>query len=167
MQNAAGSGQTALPVPIETQYWTGTVFVTNTLDSCTSLPRNAIQLGSYTGNITPAPNCVTFVQQNPVTFASGVGTLRLAPPTGGAGGSVLLTPNLGATTTGSFCSAAGVVQTSPTGAAGLSYLLGRWDDASNPDGNANTSYDDKPGARAAFGLYGSQPSNFIFFRENY
>jgi hypothetical protein len=60
-----------------------------------------------------------------------------------------------------------VVPTSPTAAAGFPYLLGRWNDASNPDGNANTNYDDKPGARATFGLYGSQPNNFIFQRENF
>jgi len=32
---------------------------------------------------------------------------------------------------------------------------------------AGANYDDDPRATAAFGLYGSQPSNFIFFRENY
>ena len=56
-------------------------------------------------------------------------------------------------------------------AAGLSYLLGRWNDnpltGGDPDGNANTNYDDKPAGRAAFGLYGTQPNNFIFFRENF
>jgi hypothetical protein len=51
--------------------------------------------------------------------------------------------------------------------SGRSYLWGRWNDAVDPDANANTMYDDKPSARAAFGLYGSQPSNFIYFRENY
>ena len=167
LQNALGSEKLALPVPIETQYWSGGAFVTNTLDSCTSIPRSAVALGSYTGALSPAPNCLTFVQQNPISFAGGAGTLTLAAPSGGASGSLLLTPNLGTASTGSFCSAAGVVPTSPATAAGLGYLLGRWDDAANPDANANTGYDDKPSARAAFGLYGSQPGNFIYFRENY
>ncbi|MNC99805.1 hypothetical protein D3C83_182150 [compost metagenome] len=52
-------------------------------------------------------------------------------------------------------------------AASLPYLLGRWNDAANPDADANTNYDDNPAARAAFGLYGSQPKNFIYFRENF
>jgi hypothetical protein len=47
------------------------------------------------------------------------------------------------------------------------YLLGRWDDTANPDADGSTSYDDKPAGQAGFGLYGSQPKNFIFFRENY
>lgn len=37
----------------------------------------------------------------------------------------------------------------------------------DPDGNASTAYDDKPSARAGFGVYGSQPGNFIYFRERY
>ena len=43
----------------------------------------------------------------------------------------------------------------------------RWNDAADPDGDANTAYDDNPAGQAAFGLYGSQPRNFIFQRENY
>jgi hypothetical protein len=42
--------------------------------------------------------------------------------------------------------------------AGRAYLQGNWTGA---------AWDQNPSARAAFGLYGSQPKNFIFFRENY
>jgi len=172
LENALGSEKLPLSVPIETQYYSGTGFATNTLDSCTTIARSAIELGSYTGALAPAPNCVTFVQQATVTFASGVGTLSLAAPTGSVAGSVLLTPNLGSTTTGSYCTAAGVAPTSPATAAGLSYLLGRWNDAVNPDVATDptdtiTKHDDKASSRAAFGVYGTQPKNFIFFRENY
>jgi len=34
----------------------------------------------------------------------------------------------------------------------------------DPDGDANTSYDDNPSGRATFRLYGSVPNNFIFLR---
>ena len=37
----------------------------------------------------------------------------------------------------------------------------------NPDADANTTYDDNPTGRASFGVYGSQPNNYIYFRENY
>jgi hypothetical protein len=33
--------------------------------------------------------------------------------------------------------------------------------------NAGANYDDDPAARAAFGLFGAQPNNFIYFRENF
>jgi hypothetical protein len=49
----------------------------------------------------------------------------------------------------------------------MAYLLGRWDDAADPDTNPTTSHDDKPAARAVYGVFGSQPRNFIFQRENY
>ena len=39
-----------------------------------------------------------------------------------------------------------------------SYLKGNW---------GVTTYTADPRSRAAFGLYGSQPNNFIYFRENY
>ena len=167
MQNAVGSEKLELAIPIETQYWNGSGFVTNAADSCTSLPRSTIVAGGYTGALDPAGgNCKTFVQQDPIAFASGVGTLRLAAPAGGVSGSVLLTPNLGTVPSGSYCDNATSGEDVATAAA-RSYLFGRWNDAVNPDANANTAYDDNPSSRAAFGLFGSQPNNFIYFRENF
>jgi hypothetical protein len=93
--------------------------------------------------------------------------LQLAAPGSGVTGSLLLRPNLATTTTGAYCTNAAAPPTAPAAAAGMTYLLGRWDDAADPDTNANTNYDDKPSARAVFGVFGSQPRNFIFQRENY
>ena len=67
---------------------------------------------------------------------------------------------------GSYCTGVGG-SFSAAVSANRSYLLGRWDDAANPDGNANTSYDDNPSVRAAFGVFGARPNNVIFHRENY
>jgi MSHA biogenesis protein MshQ len=159
LQNAYGPGTTVLPVPIELQYWNGSAFAVNGADSCTTLARAAIAL-SFTA---PLAACNTAVNAATVPFAAGVGTLILSAPGSGTQGSVLLTPNLGSAG-GSYCDPASFVA---AGSAPLGYLLGRWDDAANPDADGSTAYDDKPSARAAFGLYGSQPKNFIFFRENY
>jgi hypothetical protein len=38
------------------------------------------------------------------------------------------------------------------------YLQGAW---------SGGNYSSDPGSTLGFGLYGSQPKNFIFFRENY
>ena len=161
MDNAVGSEALALPVPIRTEYWTGSAFATNTLDSCTTLARSDIALDfNPPSNLTA---CETAVSAASVPFTAGVGTLSLTAPGAGNNGSVLLTANLG-TAAGSYCNPGAFVAATN---AGRLYLLGRWDDAANPDANANTMYDDKPAARAAFGLYGSQPSNFIYFRENF
>ncbi|MGH8736478.1 MAG: DUF2341 domain-containing protein [Burkholderiales bacterium] len=167
LRNALGAKTAPLPVPITAQSWTGSAFVTNALDSCSKIPQNAIVLGGYEGALAPGGgNCKTFVQQNPVVFSAGVGTLTLAAPTGGASGSVLLTPNLYPAATGNYCAGAAGGETAASG-TGLGYLLGRWNDLLNPDGIASTMYDDNPSARAAFGLYGSQPKNLIYQREYY
>lgn len=161
LQNAYGPVSQALPIPLEVQYWNGSGFVTNALDDCTALARANIAL-SFSGAVNA---CETAVTQPSIAFASGAATLTLSAPGTGNTGTVLLTPQFG-TAAGTYCPA------SPGGTAAASaspavYLLGRWDDAANPDADANTSYDDKPAGQAGFGLYGSQPRNFIFFRENY
>jgi hypothetical protein len=102
-----------------------------------------------------------------VTVVGGAATLQLAAPGAGVSGSVLVRPNLGAAAAGAYCTNAAGPPTSPAAAAGMAYLLGRWDDAADPDTNPTTSHDDKPAARAVFGVFGSQPRNFIFQRENY
>jgi hypothetical protein len=161
MDNALGSETHRLAVPMRVEYWNGSGFATNLADSCTSLARSAIAMA-----FTPPSNltsCETALDVDPVTFTSGVAKVGLTAPGGGNSGSVVLTANLGSAG-GSYCNPGSFVA---AGSAPLSYLLGRWDDAANPDGDANTNYDDKPSARAAFGLYGSQPGNFIYFREQY
>jgi len=166
LRNALGTTSSALPVPVEVRSWNGSAFATNALDDCTRIPRGAIVLSGYQGTLAPGPNCNTYVQQNPVAVAAGLGTLTLASPGGGTSGSVLLTPNLYSTAVGNYCTGAGSPPAAAS-AASLQYLLGRWNDLLDPDGIASTMYDDNPSARAMFGLYGSQPNNVIFQRENY
>jgi MSHA biogenesis protein MshQ len=143
------------------QYWNGSAFVTNTLDSCTSLARANVAL-SFAGVVAA---CNTAVLEPSMAFVAGTSSLTLAAPGAGKTGTVTLTPQLGSAS-GTYCPVPGGLTAAAT-ASGADYLLGRWDDAANPDANPNTAYDDKPVGRAAFGLYGSQPSNFIYFRENY
>lgn len=153
LENAAGSQKTAVPVPIRTQYWNGTSFVTNVDDGCTVIPRSAVVLDDWRA---PLAACNTFVQQTPnVTFSGGIGTLQFAAPN--VTGSVRLTPNLSAVAAGSYCNGAA---SAGAAAAAMPWLQGRWD-ASGP------AFDDNPPARATFGLYGAQPRTFIFYRENY
>ncbi|MFZ1909930.1 MAG: DUF6701 domain-containing protein, partial [Burkholderiales bacterium] len=167
LRNALGAKTSALPVPIMLQAWQGGAFTVNALDSCSVIARGAIVLDGYNGALAPGGgNCKTFVQQNPVAFSAGVGTLTLAAPTGGATGSVRLTPNLYAAAGGNTCASAASGET-PASGSNLDYLLGRWNDMLDPDSNSSTMYDDNPSARAAFGLYGSQPDRLIYHRENY
>jgi len=158
---AVGSESLNLPIPMRTEYWTGTGFQTNTLDNCTALaptpPKKFVlfghQGGITTGNmVTPTAGTDGNVDTSG-TFVNGVGSLKL------------LTPSPAATTPGSVrvcldldVGAAGDTSCQAVSPANLTHLQGKW---------SGSNYDKDPSARAAFGLYGSQPRQFIFFRESY
>ena len=169
MENPVGSEKLALPITMETQYWTGAGFARNAADGCTTVARQHFALGSYTGNLNA---CETIVTPASVTFSGGLATINLTAPCTGApcvgnDGSVLVTLNLATTPSGNRCDAVGGAGPAATSAV-FNYLLGRWDDGVDADANGNTNYDDNPRSRASFGLYGlPQPNNFIYFRENY
>ena len=139
MQNASGSEKIDLQIPLQTQYWTGTGFLTNNADGCTSLSAVNLAFSAYTGGISAANMNAANISLGGA-FALGVGNLKLTKPSPAATspGSTTLTINLAA--------------------EAKSYLQGNWGVA---------TYTANPSARAAFGLYGAQPRNFIFFRENY
>jgi len=107
--------------------------------------------------------CIALISSAVARRSSIPITLSLTAPGAGNNGSVLVTANLDSAG-GSYCDPGSYVAATN---AGLSHLLGRWDDAADPDADPSTDYDDKPAARAAFGLYGSQPNNVIYMRENY
>jgi MSHA biogenesis protein MshQ len=171
LANNVGPEIRRLPLSITAEYWNNGGFVTNAADSCTTLRQSDIALTFATG--TPPPplaTCGSRVEADgstppiAVRFSSGIGSVGLTAPGAGHSGFVGVTANLGATASGNYCNGS---TSTPATAANLPYLLGRWNDGANPDGDANTAYDDNPSARAGFGLYGSQPGNFIYFRERY
>ena len=158
MQNAFGPQGNDLPVSLQAEYWNGGAFATNTLDSCLTLAAGNFALSGYTGGITAANMKAGAPAAGNVSvggaFAAGVGTLRLTKPSPAAaspGGVVICADLDGATPTDATC-----VATAP---ANLPWLKGNW-------GNATTNVDD-PRARATFGLFGSQPRQLIYQRENY
>jgi hypothetical protein len=140
LENAVGSERLNLPIPIRTEYWTGTSFVPNGNDSCTAITTASVGLSAHHGGITPANMDATHVSGLAGPFASGVGSLTLTAPTPvpGTPGAVTVIIDLSV--------------------GGFSYLSGNW---GVPSFTAN------PTSRAAFGLFGGQPNNFIYFRENY
>jgi MSHA biogenesis protein MshQ len=148
--NALGSEVLNLPIPIQTQYWNGTSFVTNTLDSCTTITASNIALSNYQGALTsgnlPSGNISTGG-----TFNAGIGNLKLTKPSSAVNGSVDLCVDLGGDAT---CVAT---------PAGMSYLQGVW---------SGTTYTLDPRARAAFGFSKGSYSGggldpFVYQRENY
>lgn len=142
ISNAHGSELLKLPLPIQTQYWNGTAFVTNTADNCTTLVTNNIKL-------TAPPTGVSATVGG--AFSSGIGSLILSKPTTAARVAVDVCVDLGADPVGgTVCSA--------TASANLPHLQGLW--------SPGTAYDNDPGARATFGVYKGN-NEFIYLRESY
>jgi hypothetical protein len=158
LQNAFGPLGNDLPVTLLAEYWNGTAFTTNTLDSCLTLVAGNFALGGYVGGISAANMKPGAPAAGNVSvggaLANGVGTLQLTKPSPAAatpGGVVVCTDLDGGTPTDATC-----VATTP---ANLPWLKGNW-------GNG-TTYIDDPRSRATFGLFGAQPRQFIFMREYY
>ena len=144
MQNVYGSELMALPVPLEAQYWTGSFYVTNVADNCTTISASAITMGNYQKQlnacetqISPAGNVVLVNGKLP---APG---WVLSKPGANNGGAVDLALTLGATAIGRTC--VGPAESAAT-AANLPW------------------FGLNPTARAIFGIY---RSSIIYYRENY
>jgi len=152
MGNAMGAPQLELPVPLTVEYWTGTGFATNSLDGCTRLTNTNFTFSGYRAPLSACATSGAPTGANGVVFAGGRAALRLSRPA--TSGSVDLTPNLGATASGSTCSA-GAAATAT--AASRAWLQGNW---------GASSYDRNPTARAVFGLH-RRSQDIIFSREAY
>jgi len=143
LSNAYGSELLDLPVPLVTQYWDGTAFVTNAADNCTTLSSTNMSLTYPSGSTLNATNMgVSHISLggSPVgVFLAGRGTLKLTKPSGTltGRGSVTLTEDLVA--------------------GSMTYLQGAW---------TGTSYTQNPSALATFGVYKGNNA-FIYLRENY
>ncbi len=152
LQLTGASGSQALPlrVPFEAQYWTGTFFATNTLDSCTAVATNNVGMGNYIGNLNSGETSVISV----TPLSSGRAAIVLSAPGAGNNGSVDLAINLGDGGAAAACPAFAP----GTGSAGnLPWLRSQW---------CGSSFDRDPAARARFGIR-SGADERIFMRENY
>ncbi len=150
--NALGSPLLPLPVPLTLEYWNGSGFVRNALDSCTTLLNTRFTFAGYSA---PLAACNTSgTPAGAITFSGGAAaTFRLSPP--GVRGSVDLTANLGSVASGQSCSGGSAVAAT---AANQPWLQGNWGGAVN--------WNQNPTGRAAFGQY-TNAQELIYRREQY
>jgi hypothetical protein len=137
--NALGSQSLDLPMPLQTQYWSGTGFVLNTADNCTAISLANVSFPTYYAGLT-AGNMPAGNVSGTGAFTAGVGSLAVKKPTASVTGAVDVQIDL----TAEAKTWLQIKRTTPPG-----------------------TYTQNPLGRAAFGLYGSQPGNYIYFRENY
>lgn len=86
--NAHGSERLPLLMPITTQYWNGTAFITNTDDNNTALLISDIVLSNYQKNLNSGETTVTVP-----SFVNGVGQIGLSAPGSSNNGSVDINTN--------------------------------------------------------------------------
>jgi MSHA biogenesis protein MshQ len=156
--SARGSQLVPLSMMMELQYWNGTAFVTNTVDSCTTISASNVEMKNFSQNLDPCETNLTVG-----AFAKGRATARLSRPGGTNTGSVALVPRLELTPGGSPQTCiAGALQ--PVVGANLPHLEGKWD--VTDQGADGKLYDDNPAARGTFGVYPGS-GVVIDFRENF
>jgi hypothetical protein len=160
--NQSGPTTVDVPVTLRTEYYVGAAgFNTNAADNCTSFVAKNFVLSAHQPSLTTA-NVVS-----PTAGSNGNVSISGTVSGGIATTLRLLKPNPAVSTPGAvnICldldSAAGVGDTACQAAtpANQSFLQGPW--------SGSSSQDKDPAGRMNLGTYGSQPQNFIFFRENY
>jgi len=152
LDNANGSDQLSLTIPVRAQYWkTGVGFINNTDDSCTSFSLGSVSKtnpANVTSGALSVPGGGTSVQ-----LQAGTAKIVMAKPTAITGkGTVSICVDLdsGSTQTDPSCTA--------TAVANLPWLKGKWS-------GSGVGYTNDPKAGATFGVYKSGP--VIYLRELY
>ena len=155
LSNAIGAADRALALPATLQYWNGSAWATNTLDSCTSVSASAVSFGNLRRTLTTSDTAVT----GALTFTSGVGALRLAAPGSSHSGTVDVALSLGTGATDTSCLQPWTPGTGDAATAGanLAHLRGAW---------CGSTWGQDPAARASFGLQRTQ-DHTLYRRENY
>lgn len=151
--NAIGAADRPLALALQAESWNGSGFALNTLDSCTTVPTNAVNLGRRRGSlvttdVTPAAA---------VTLAGGAGRLQLTAPAGGRSGTLDVALSLGASATDAACLGPWTPTPAATAGAGLTALRSNW---------CSSAYAHDPAARATFGRQRSSGST-VYRRENF
>jgi len=162
---AAGSELLPLSVPVRTEYFDGTAFITNTDDACTLLAvtdldlDSAVEAGQTDGDvdISNGAGCAgtgvatATIANTPFVNGDAGLSFSVASPAAGCTGYADVTLDLGAIplTIGAI--------TYPD----MTFLQYDWADA---DGLGDGPYDENPAGRATFGIFAG-PQEFIYIRE--
>jgi len=152
LNNVFGSSLLDLPLPLSTQYYNGSFFVTNGADSCTTLAASDIAFNFIGPNLAA---CDTHLNPSgALAFTSGKASVQLTKPGNTKNGAVDLTVNLGASASGNTCTS---TTSSAATTANKAWLQGDW---------GSGSYSDNTRGRATFGIY-KNADQFLYLREVY
>jgi len=161
LSSYSGALNTSLQLPMRAYYWSGasSVWITQTLDSCTVIPAAAVALSSYQSSVGASTTAWT-TSATGGTLTGGQGVITLAAPSLVSGstlrpGSVSVALNLGSGTADVSCLSS---HPATTGAA-LSYLRSQ--------NGCQSTYSADPAVTATFGVYTPESTKTMYLREIY
>lgn len=152
--NTFGSEKSPLQISMQAEYWSGSAWMLNSADACTSIPASAVALSNYRDSKGAAGAWTTTVSSTG-TLVAGRGTLTLAAPSGGSTGTVDLAVNLG--------SGVGSDQSCLATHPSVTGANATWLRSQN--GSCSTAWDRDPSARATFGIYSPETKKTVHVRE--
>lgn len=158
LQNGMSAANRPVQLALAAQYWTGSAYNTNTLDSCTSVSAAHLSFGNLRKSLVAGD---AVMSNSPATVSAGVGRITLAAPANGHVGTLDVAIALDSTATDASCLKDPPVSWIPakaaTAGARLLGLRGTW--------CGGTAFKD-PSARATWGLYRGD-NGVIYQKENY
>ena len=153
LANAFGNARSALQLAVAAEYWSGSSWVLNSADSCTSLPAASVALSNP--RTAAGASSAASSSASAISLASGNGLLTLAAPSpAGSSLTLDLAINLGSSGSDQSCNAS---QPASTG-AGRPWLR-------SLNGSCTATADRDPAARASFGVYSAESRKTVHVRE--
>ena len=153
VSSAYGAATAPLQVALAADYWSGSAWLLNSADTCTSLPAAAVVLSNPRGY--QGGSVASSSSGSAVSLASGSGLLSLSAPSPAVSGVTFdLALNLGSTGLDQSCQAS---HPGSTGAA-LPWLRSN-------NGACAASADRDPAARVSFGIFSPETRKTVHVRE--
>lgn len=160
LSNAYGSELLPILVPVRAEYYSGSFWVPNTDDKCTTITAAALGAGAVTPSTgsSLAVSSASVALSPSATLVGGVTSFKITPTVNGAGTvDLVLNLGLGLTNLTNWCGSwsGPLAGTGSAPSPDLSYLAGDW---------CGAAYTKAPAVRIKFG---SPKSSYIYLRERY
>ena len=153
LANAFGKASAALQLAAATDYWSGSAWLLNSADDCTSVAGSSVALSNPRGPTGAASTATSSAGALAISSGSGVLTLA-APSPAGSGLSLDVAINLGSTGTDQSCQASHPATTG----AGKPWLRAQ-------NGSCAATADRDPAARATFGIFAPETRKTVHVRD--
>jgi MSHA biogenesis protein MshQ len=138
---------------VQAEYWSGSSWLLNSADGCTTLAASAVGQSNKRGPSGAATSAWS-TTASAISLSSGSGTLTLSAPSPAGTGTVDISLNLGSTAVDNSC----VASPPATTGAARPWLRSQY-------GGCSAAWDRDPSARASFGIFSPESRKTVHLRE--